>query len=123
MVGINNITRINITGIEQMGNFTDPMGFFINVDQTIYGGLLYFILLLLLWAILFFALQDKEDDFLRNAMVSGAIPALLSFFLRAISVIRNGIVTGMLNDFHMWIFPMGVALIATILVAKKKIYT
>ena len=121
MVGINNITTINMTEIEQIGNFTDPVGFFINVDQTVFGGFLYFILLLLMWAIFFFALQDKENDLLRNAMYSGAIPAILSFFFRAIYITKNGIVQGMLTDFHMWIFPMGVALLAMILVAKKRI--
>ena len=121
MVGISNITTINLTDITAMANFTDPTGFMINVDQTVYGGILFFILLWVMWGILFFALQDKEDAILTNIMYSGGVVTIVSFFFRVIYLVRDGIVQGMLTDFQMWMFPMITIAVATILVMKKRI--
>jgi len=123
MVGISNITTINMTDILAIGNFTDPMGFMINVDQTVYGGILYFILLWVLWAILFFALQDREDLILINIMYSGGVVSVVSFFFRVIYIVKDGLVQGMLTDYQMWMFPLITILVATILVMKKRLVT
>ena len=119
MAGISNVITINMTDILPIGNFTDPMGFYINVDQTVYGGILFFVLLCVLWAILTFALQDRNDDLLLNIMLSGAIVSILSMFLRAIYITNNGIVEGLLTDFQLWIFPLLTLIIAAIVWATK----
>jgi len=123
MVGISNITTINMTDILAMGNFTDPMGFMINVDQTVYGGILFFILLWVLWGILFFALQDRENLILVNIMYSGGVVSVVSFFFRVIYIVKDGLVQGMLTDYQMWMFPLITILVATILVMKKRLVT
>lgn len=123
MVGISNITTINMTDILAIGNFTDPMGFMINVDQTVYGGILFFILLWVLWGILFFALQDRENLILVNIMYSGGVVSVVSFFFRVIYIVKDGLVQGMLTDYQMWMFPLITILVATILVMKKRLVT
>jgi len=37
---------------------------------------------------------------------------ILSFFLRAIQVVNNGIVWALVSDFQMWIFPVFAILLA-----------
>ena len=87
--------------------------------SIIYGGFLYFVLLLVLWVILYLALQNNEDLPLHNVMWSGAIVSIGSFIIRAIEIERNGIVQGMLSDQHMWIFPLITVLIAAIVWMTK----
>jgi len=121
-VGINNVTAINMTTINQIANFSDPVGFFVNVNNDIFAGILYFTLLWILWGILWFALQDTNDDPMRNAMSSGAIITILSLILRVIEVTRaDSVIQGLLSDSFMWIFPIITILLTMIVFGGKRI--
>jgi len=121
-LGMTNTTTIALQNITDMVNITtnDPMAFFVNVNHTVYGGWLYFILLLVLWIILVFAAQEKKPQLGVNIMYSGAAVSLISFFMRAIFIVRDGVINGLLTDFQMWIFPLITILLAFGLYATKE---
>jgi len=109
----NNITLENITS---MINLTtgEPAEFLININHGVYGGWFFFILLWLLAFVLFRLAQEKQDQPLVNALLVMTAITILSFFLRAIYVIKEGIIYGLLTDWQMWIFPLITALLAAI---------
>ena len=120
MVGItefNNVTMDNITSVL---NMTNPTDFFINVNNTIYGGWLFFILLLAFWIILYLAAQDFKDQILNNVMYSGAVISILSLLLRALFITKDGVIIGLLTDMQLWIFPLITVLSAVIIWATKE---
>lgn len=120
-IGIQNVTALNMTDILDIGtNVTEITDFYSLVNNNIYGGYLYFILLLTLWVILYFALQGSEDLPLHNIMWSGAIVTICSFIIRAIEITRDGVIQGMLSDQHMWIFPLVTVLLAAIVWMNKR---
>jgi len=105
-LGIQNITQItqqNITDITNVTGFSELM---ININHSIFNGYLYFVLLWVLWIILFVAAQERENSPLINAMYSGAGVTIVSFFLRAILVVEEGVEIGLLSESQMWIFPI-----------------
>jgi len=112
---INHTTNITLKNITKLGNFTDPVGFFTNVNEIVYGGYLYFILLWVMLIIMYLALQQREDQPLTNIMYSSAIVTILSFFYRAIEITQSGITRGMLTDYQMWIFPLISAVCITLI--------
>ena len=122
MVGINNITKINESSLLDIANITnqDPMAFFINVNHVIFGGWLYFLLLLTLWIILVLSLNQVRNQIGTNIMYSGALITVISFFIRAIYLVKDGVVMGLLTDFQLWIFPLITIIIATFIYATKK---
>ena len=109
----NNITLENITS---MLNLTtgEPAEFLINVNWQVYGGWFFFIMLWLLGIILFRLAQTRQDQPLINAMYIMAGLTILSFFLRAIYVIKGGVVYALMTDWQMWIFPLFASLLAAI---------
>lgn len=112
-MGIENVSTITMKNLTDIVNITDePMHFFINVNNMVYGGLLYFILLLILWFIIAIGLQQKKPQIWINIMYSGAVVSIVSFFLRAIFIIELGVVKGLLTDWQMWFFPIITILIA-----------
>jgi hypothetical protein len=121
MPGITNLTRISMENITAISNVTtgDPVELFININQIVYGGWLVFILLCVLWVIIYFAAQDVRDLGLINFMYAGAIVSVASFLFRAINIVHNGLIWGMLNDFQMWIFPLITIISAGIVWASK----
>jgi hypothetical protein len=102
---MNNVTLQNITDIINMTS-GNPIEFFINTNTIAFGGWFYFILLWILAIILWRRAQDKEDQPLINAMHVMAIITILSFLLRAINIVKDGVVWGLLTDFQMWMFPL-----------------
>jgi len=109
----NNVTLENITS---MINLTtgQPAEFLINVNWQVYGGWFFFILLWILGFILFRLAQERQDQPAINAMYVLASLTILSFFSRAIYVIKHGVVMGLLTDYQMWIFPLLTAVLAAI---------
>lgn len=107
----NNVTLENIT---KMINLTtgDPAEFFINVNWTVYGGWFFFIILWILGFILFRLAQTRQDQPMVNGMYIMATLTILSFFLRAVYVIKGGVVYALLTDWQMWIFPLVTAILA-----------
>lgn len=114
--GITNITTVTMDNLTAIGsNITDPVEFIINVNDIIYGGIMVFVLLWVGAIILYMALQDHEEQPLINAMYSLAVITVLSFFYRAIEIVKNGVTVGLLTDYQMWIFPLLTILLATFL--------
>ena len=119
-IGIQNITNITLPDIQGIYNVTDPMEFFINVNNTVYSGWLYFLLLFCLWAILFLAAQSISKNSATNLLYSGGIITIISFFMRLIYIKTDGIVYGLLTDKQMWIFPILTALIGMYVYASSR---
>jgi len=115
MPGFTNITHITLDNITEIANSTSYANIMIKVNHTIYEGWLYFILLWLLCFIIFRAAESKNPDFLRNAMYSFTAATLVSFFMRAITMVREGIIQGLVTDHQLWIFPILTILFALII--------
>lgn len=120
MPGIINQTTINLSDIQQLANFTEPHQFFIRINQVVYNGELYFILLWVTWIILYFVIQSKKDQPLINIMYSGGVVSLMSFMLRGVNMLLNGVVQGLLTDKQMWIFPILTIIFAGTIWAIKR---
>jgi hypothetical protein len=112
-----NITMINIT---QLANISEPTDLIINVNNTIYGGWLIFILLCVTWFVFFRLAQAKDNQPLPNLAMSGAIITILSILLRFIYVIREGVWQGLLTESQFWIFPILTILFAMIAWMSKE---
>jgi len=117
--GITNTTTVNMTNLTAVGNATNLPEFMINVNHIIFNGWLYFALLLAFWIILYLSSNSIKDQPINNLMYSGAFISILSFFIRAIFVVRDGIVYGLITDFQLWVFPVTTSLLAAIIWAIK----
>ena len=119
-IGITNITNpINLTNITDLGNVSDVPSLLIKLDHGIYGGWLYFILLIVLWFILFVAMQKAKDQVGINLMYSGTVVSVISLLSRAITIVDKGVVLGFLSGFQMYFFPITTILIAVTMYALK----
>ena len=116
IVNVTNVTFENITSIANVSNYTE---FLININHTIYNGWFWFIMLCVLWVILFKVANDYNDELVKNIMYSGAVVSILSFLLRAVYIIRNGVRLGLLTDHQMWVFPIITILLGVIIWASK----
>lgn len=119
-LGMENITTITLDNLTQIGNITTPAAFYVNVNQIIFNGYFYFILMWVLWIILFIAAQQTRDELLNNAFYSGAVVTTVSFLLRAVEVVVNGLPTGLLTDYQMWAFPVLTLMLGAIIWATKE---
>ena len=119
-IGIANQTAINMSNLISLTNSTRIYEMFINVNNDIYSGWLYFVLLLVTWFILFIAANKVNDQMIQNLMLSGVVVSILSLLLRAVTVVQNGIVRGLLSDFQMWMFPIITVLLAMIVWGSKE---
>jgi len=118
--GIANVTAITYENLSEMVNVTSFPEFAININHDVYNGWLYFFLLWIIGIIVFYKLQTKQDQPLINAMYTGTLLTFIALFLRAIEMVQNGIVRGLLSDFQMWIFPLLTVLLAGIIWATKE---
>jgi len=116
-IGLNNITTISMQNITDITNVSNPMEIIINVNNIVYDGYLYFVLLLTFWIILAIVNYKKNngETIIRDIMYTGAFITILSFFLRSIYIVELGVVKGLITDKLMWIFPLVTILIATFL--------
>jgi hypothetical protein len=119
MTGIQNLSRISMENITQIANITNPTDFFVNVNNTIYGGVLYFIILFVLWIILILIAQEVEDDLLRSIFYGGVIVSVVSLLFRAMYISTDGLAAGMLTDWQMWLFPIITSFLGALLWALK----
>lgn len=125
MVGINNITAINISSINEMTNSTTLAEFTVKVNWIIFEGWLFFSLLIVLWFILIITAHKKqlargiEPRFLHNMMISGFPVTLGSFLLRAVEISIYGVKKALLTDYQLWIIPIIMIVIATALWITK----
>ena len=105
-LGMQNATNITMDMLENMSNVTSFPEFMINVNNDIYSGFLFLILLFTIWVILFIQSFTKNGEVMRNILTSGAIVTVLSLFLRGIFIYQDGVARGLLTDFQLWIFPL-----------------
>lgn len=105
----NNITIENLT---RLTNFSgDPTELIGNVNQFIYNGHLFFIILCLFFIIAYGVLQSVKREPLANALKSSTFCSILGWIMRAIEI--NG--KGLISPYHVWIFPIITALLVLIL--------
>jgi len=119
-IGIQNQTTINITELMEITNTSRVHELMINVNNDIYGGWLYFVLLLVTWFILFIAANKVNDQMIQNLMLTGVVVSILSLLLRAITVTQDGIIRGLLSDVQMWVFLIITVLLAMVVWATKE---
>lgn len=114
--GITEITNVTIQNITSIINLTtgDPIEFYIRANTTIYGGWFWFIMLWVLGFILYIKAQNKDNQPLINAMNVAAILTIISFFLRAITLVIDGVPRGLLTDYQMWMFPLVAIILAAV---------
>lgn len=118
MVGFQNVSEITLNSITQMTNITAPHDLWINVSQIVYGGLLWFILLWVMFIILFFAMQQKRDQILNNAMYSASAMSIIALLSRAVTHSTSGL--SLLTDNQLWAFPLLTAVLVGIIWAIKR---
>src|SRR4030042_3551095 len=104
--GFNRVNNITVDQLIQIGNITEPMEFFSNVNVIIFNQLLFFILMWVMVAIVYVALQQFRQQPLINAMYATAGVTMIGFFMRAIETTINGQTYGLITDNQMWIFPI-----------------
>jgi len=115
----NSTTLITMEHLNNLTNVSSLSEFYINVNHTIYGGWLYFILLLVFMVIIFIAANRQRDQILNNLMYSGAATTVISFIFRAIFIVKDGIYYGLLTDSQLWIFPIFTIILALIVYSTK----
>ena len=117
---LNATTNVTLADIEFVGNVSAGLPeFLIKVNNYIYDGWLFFILLVMIWVILFIAANRKLDQPLNNAMYSGAAVSVLSFLLRGVHLSVEGLNQGLLTDHQLWVFPILTMVIALTVWATK----
>jgi len=114
-IGIQNITSISQENLTKIANLSDYGTFAINVNQDIYGGWLYFILLIVFWIIMYFAMQQVKDMPLKNLMYAGAVCTIIAFFLLAVRAVRDGVTVALINDYQLFVFPLITIFVAVLL--------
>lgn len=117
--GILNGTGTNMTILREAVNGTSFGEVAVNVNQGIYGGWLFFILLLTLAVILFIMAEKREHQVMTNAMYSMGAVAVVALVLRAIEIIRHGLIQGLVSDYQMWIFPLVACILIIVNWASK----
>lgn len=105
-MSITNTSTWTMEKIINISNSSSFPEFAVKMNYDVYGGLLYFIMLIVLWIILYIPAQRTNDQPLNNIMMTGAVITLISFLLRATEIYYRGFWQGMLSDKLMWIFPL-----------------
>ena len=107
-IGLTNTTTITMDNLTYIANSSTPAHLMVNINQIVFNGYAFFLILCAAWVILFVVLQkvDNNDYPAHNLMYSGAALTFVSFFLRATEVYVYGIKRGLLTDKLMWTFPL-----------------
>jgi len=117
---INGTTNVTIDILEDIVNVSSYPEFMIKVNETIYGGVFWFIMLCVLWIILFRAANQVRDQPLNNSMYSGALVSIIAFLSRAITATILGTKYSLINDYQLWIFPIITIILAVIIWSLKE---
>ena len=126
MTGISNVTAINMSSIQEIANSSNLAEFTVKVNTVIFDGWLFFSLLMVAWFILIIAVYKRdqargvEPRLLQNIMISGFPITLASILFRAVEVYVYGVKKALLTDYQLWIIPLIMVLIATILWITKE---
>lgn len=119
-VGISNVTSVAMDNLTYIANSTTAPEFMVRVNYIIYEGWLFFILLLVLWAILIIIAQLNKQQFFVNLMRTGAVVSVMALIARFITGDVYGVTYGLVTDYQLWIFPLVTIVTATILYATRK---
>lgn len=111
-MGIFNATNISLDNLTSLVNVTNPVQFLQNVNNIVYDGVLYFVLLWVLAFILFVVAQKSKDSILVNMMYSTAICSIAGFLLRGMSL---------MSDYQTAVFPLITILLALIVWATRDV--
>ncbi len=117
---INGTTNVTLEMLEDIVNSSSYPEFIIRVNETVYGGVFWFIMLVVLWIILFRAANKVRDQLLNNAMYSGALVSIVAFLSRAITATISGTKFSLINDHQLWIFPIITIILAVIIWSIKE---
>lgn len=119
-VGLYNVTSISMDNLTRVsGNTTNPMNFMIQVNNVVFDGWLFFVLMIMCYGVLFFSYQAKQNQPLNNLFYASLIVTVLSMLLRGITMSQFGLVYGLLSDLQMWVFPIWSALLGATIWAIK----
>ncbi len=117
---INGTTNVTIEILEDIVNVSSFPEFMIKVNEVVYQGIFWFIMLAVLWIILFRAANKMKDQPLNNAMYAGAIVSIVSFLSRAVTATISGTKFSLINDQQLWIFPIITIILAVIIWSIKE---
>ena len=107
-----NQTVANLSQISDIASASSFPDLLVNINNSVYDGFFFFIMLWVLAFIFYFSANQVRDQPLNNAMYSLGVVSIISFFFRAI---------GLLNDFQLWIFPIATGFLAmTVWAIKRK---
>ena len=117
---INGTTNVTIEILEDIVNVSSYPEFMIKVNENIYAGVFWFIMLCVLWIILFRAANKARDQPLNNAMYSGALVSIVAFLSRAVTATISETKFSLINDHQLWIFPIITIILAVIIWSIKE---
>ena len=120
MVGITNFTNVTQEQILGMTNLTTPIDFFIYINNVVFEGYGFYLLLWALFIILFISAQNFRKEPLSNGLYSSGLVSIIAIFLRGIQASIDGNYIAMLTDYQMWTFPLIASILGGIIWATKK---
>lgn len=119
MPGLTNATVITMDNITYIGNSSGVPELFVKVNTIIFGGYLFFSLLMVLFIILTVASYYRRPEILHNILYSSAAVTIVSLFVRAIEVYVYGNFHSLISDKQLWLFPLITMITALVLWATK----
>lgn len=117
---INQTNNITMEILQDITNVTNYPVFVMKVNEQIYGGVFWFIMLWVFWIILFRAANKVKDQPLNNMMYSGAMITMVAFLSRGITTVLSGRRYVLLNDYQLWVFPIITIILAIIIWSIKE---
>ena len=103
---ITNSTNITMDQVLEIVNASNLPEFYGNVNQGIYDGWLFFIMLWVIAVIIFVRMQGREDQPLNNAMYVFLFLSIVSLFWRAVMFVYQGSAYALVSDFQLYVFPL-----------------
>ncbi len=109
-IGIFNATNVSLDQIIDISNVSSMPEFLVNVNNIVYGGVYWFIMMFVFYIILVVIGYKMSDQLMNTLMYSAAVISMLSFVLRGLSL---------LSDFQLWVFPIITIVLALITWATR----
>ena len=81
-----NATNVTLDQLIAISNVTSMTDWFVNINTIVYQGWLFFILTLLMWIIMFIAMQLVRPEALVNFTYTGGIISILSIILMVLGL-------------------------------------
>jgi hypothetical protein len=110
-IGIQNLTAVTLDNLTSISNQTTTIGFVQQVNNVIYGGWMFFILLSVVALVVLLGLIYEEKEPVPSAIAVCFAFSILSILSRA---------AGLLTDKLAWVFPIITVLLIALLYATKQ---